>query len=167
MRFPRNMDEYNQFLEWLRIEDVQPWLNFPSTYDRTRVLKLVFLRTVWESFEKPSNSTYHGSELALRRKEAPEVCEIIDKILGAGVTPEELSRLIFCEQFELVCGVLYALVDPVSADFDPDGEVHFSVYSENEDRSVIPESRWSSLSELLSLARCSDDPELPEPYRLG
>lgn len=165
--FPTNNEEFMDLLIYQNAANVESWVFKEKQFDRTDVIRYLFLREIWRGIENPADSTFTQTHLEHRlwrykknpRLENGEVLAVLEKMLASGISGREISTLVREMQFALAHYILYKL-DDTEADHEPEIASHmlFGIYLEDEDGNPVPGSRLNCLHELFSSARPASFP---------
>lgn len=162
--FPDSKEQFLELLNDLGAANPASWVLEGSSFSREEVLQYLFLRSIWLFIENPRKSTYETKKVARSRawSEAHESRQlrsyvpIAEKMLSAGITPEEISTLVYESQVDLIFQLLYILDDnecgiPVEL-----GDMGFGLF-ETKDRQPIGNA-WG-INDLLRAARPAEFPD--------
>jgi len=161
--FPDSKEQFLELLNGLDVANPESWVFEGSSFSREEVLQYLFLRSIWLFIENPKKSTYEPEKVARSRvwSEAHEgrqlrpYVPIAEKMLSAGISPEEISTLVYESQVNLIFQLLYILDDnecgmPVELD-----DMGFGLF-ETKDRQPIGNA-WG-INDLLQAARPAEFP---------
>lgn len=162
-QFPESKEEFLSLLIDLGAATPESWVLEGSSYCREEVLQYLFLRSVWKFIENPNKSTYEPEKVArsrawseahARRQLRPYV-PIAEKMLSAGISPEEISTLVCESQVNVIFQLLYILDDNECAIPVELGDMGFGLFETHDGQAIG--NRWS-VNDLLEAARPADFP---------
>jgi hypothetical protein len=163
-RFPNSKEQFLELLNSLGAASPESWVFESSSFNRKKVLQYLFLRSVWMFVENPAQSSYKPEKVARsrawseaheRRRLQPYV-PIAEKMLSAGISPEEISALVYESQVNLIFQILYILDDNECAVPVDLGDMGFGLFETKDDQAVG--NRWG-INDLLQAARPAEFPD--------
>lgn len=156
MKLPTNHQEFQELLEKHGAANPDVWTK-DRKFDTQYVIQYLFLQMIWNAIESPHRSSASETNLeqARKRKETPfsdpdsEVVDILDRMIAAGVTPEEISKVISFKQQSLVLTILYALNDNAYGQIkEVQDTFRFGVFDMDESFNPVPGTGWGSVDHL-------------------
>ena len=153
MSFPTNQSEYESLVRALGLENEEAWLQQEFSLQTT--LGLLFGVKVWSSILINSAALFYTREAIAKDKEyaansgiAPsKELPIIEKVLDAGITPEEIAEITVRPQWETAFSICYGLDDWETEHHHYD-DPGWGVYSTDEEERVVG-TRWGSQTDIL------------------
>lgn len=118
MKFPDTLEDFHALIQSLNIVSPSDW-TYKDEYSRADVVQFLFLWSIWQYIGSFDAEKYSAEQMKLIRERVSRLgiahfeptVPIIEKFLGLGATPEEISDLV---QFELACfaqNICYHLED--------------------------------------------------------
>ena len=162
--FPNSNEQFLELLNSLGAARPESWVFEGSRFSREEVLQYLFLRSIWLFMENPRKSNYKPERVARSRawseglagRRLETYVPIAEKMLSAGMSPEEISTIVYESQRDLIFQLLYILDDnecaiPVELD-----DMGFSLFETDAGRPIG--NRWS-INDLFEAARPAEFPE--------
>ena len=121
MQFPESKEAFKELLADGKLAAKYPdhWAGDWAEFSETNVMKYLFLQGIWAFMENPLKSSYTAEKVARSRawargyrgRRVAKHIPIVEKMLDAGISPEEMSSLVLYSQINLVFQILYMLDD--------------------------------------------------------